>query len=90
MGGVFIGLYSIVRDAGAVLATFIGVFLIARALILDRPRLASAAAAAGAIVAGAYAVRFPVEQWNRERIGNAVVCTSSAPVASGARSVAAA
>jgi len=78
LGGVLIGLYSLVRDAGAVFATFTAIFLLGRALIMDRSRFASAAVAAALLVAGTFAVRFPVERWNQRRIGNAVVCTSSA------------
>jgi hypothetical protein len=78
LSGVLIGLYSLVRDAGAVLATFTAMFLVGRALLLDRSRWRSAAVAAGLLLVGVFAVRHPVERWNHRRIGSAVVCTSSA------------
>lgn len=78
LGGLLIGLDSLIRDSAVVFATFTAIFLVVRALLADRRRFASAAMAGGLLLGGAMAVRLPVELWNRHRIGNAVVCTSSA------------
>lgn len=76
-GGVLIGFCSLVRDSAAVFATFAGIFLLSRAIISDRSRMAAAAAAAVLLIVGCMAVRLPIEHWNRSRIGTPVVCTSS-------------
>jgi hypothetical protein len=73
-----IGLFSLIRDAGVVLATFTAIFVFGRALLMDRPRLTGAAVAGGLLIACTLAVRFPVECWNKHRIGAKVVSTSSA------------
>ncbi len=76
-GGVLIGLCSLVRDSGAVLAAFAGIFLLGRAIVADRSKMAAATGAAALLIVGCAAVRLPVERWNRLRIGRAAVCTSS-------------
>ena len=67
--GVLLGLNSLVRDSAAVMATFVALFLIGRALVLDRRRLALAICAAAMVLAGDEITRLPVKLWNRDRVG---------------------
>jgi hypothetical protein len=77
MAGLLIGLYSLTRDPGRVLAWFLALFVIGRAAALDRRRLATAAAAGLLLVAGTYLVRYPVQIWNKARSGRSTICQAS-------------
>ena len=77
LAGILIGLNSLVRDAAEVLATFVVVFMVGRALVFDRRRLALAACGAAVLLASANSVRLPVKHWNQRRIGNSVVSTGT-------------
>ena len=76
LAGLLIGLNSLVRDSCEVLGTFTAVFLIVRALLVDRRRLVLAACSAGVLLACVTAVRYPVKLWNYRRIGVRVVSVS--------------
>ncbi len=74
---VLIGLQSLVRDSATALGSFLACFLIGRSLLLDRGRLLLAVSTAGIVLVGVYLVRQPVKTWNKRRVGNSIVCTSS-------------
>jgi hypothetical protein len=75
LAGFFIGLNSLVRDSAEVLATFVVVFMVGRAVLFDRRRLALAACAALILFESVNVVRYPVKHWNKHRIGVRVVST---------------
>ena len=76
--GLLIGLHSLVRDSGSAFALFVAAFLVGRAMLVDRQRLALAGAAALVMMTATQAVRFPVERWNQARIGQPIVSSSGA------------
>ncbi len=76
--GLLIGLHSLVRDSGNVFALFVAAFLVGRAMLVDRRRMALAGAAALVMMTATQAVRFPVERWNQARIGHPIVSSSGA------------
>jgi hypothetical protein len=77
LSGVFLGWYSLTRDPGRVFTWFVGTFIVARALVVDRGRLLPAMVAAMLLVAGTYAVRYPVQLWNKARSGRSTICGTS-------------
>ena len=61
-GGVDRALWApLVRDSGAVLAAFAGIFLLGRAIVADRSKIRAATGAAAPLIVGCAAVRLPVE-----------------------------
>jgi hypothetical protein len=72
-----IGMNSLVRDSGEVVGKFVVVFLIARSLVVDRRRLVLAVCASAGLLAGVIIARYPVQKWNKARIGNRVVSSSN-------------
>jgi hypothetical protein len=76
--GLLIGLHSLIRDSGNIFALFVAAFLLGRAAIADRKRTAFAGVAGLFVMAGAAAMRFPVERWNQGRIGQPIVSSSGA------------
>jgi hypothetical protein len=60
-----------------VFAWFVATFIVARALLIDRRRLLLGMAAAMLLVAGTYAVRYPVQRWNKARCGRSTICATS-------------
>jgi len=77
LAGVLIGIESLVRDSSEVFALFVAVFLVARALLLDRRQLVLVLSAAVLLVGATALVRRPVRGWNVRRIGVRVVSTST-------------
>ena len=75
--GVLIGCTSLTRDCVRVFAWFIAVFVIARAVAFDRRRLKAALVVSAVLLAGEYAIRYPVQAWNRHRSGRSTICQSS-------------
>ena len=77
LAGALIGCTSLTRDCVRVFAWFIAAFMIAKALAFDRRRLKAAVAVAITLLAGEYAVRYPVQVWNRHRSGRSTICQTS-------------
>ena len=77
LSGILFGWYSLTRDPGRVFAWFVAAFIMARALLIDRRRLLPGMAAAMLLVAGTYAVRYPVQRWNKARCGRSTICDTS-------------
>ncbi len=75
--GLLVGMASLCRDCLKVFAVFTATSLVARAALTDRRRLAATAGVAALLIAGVYAVRYPVQFWNRERTGRSVICLTS-------------
>jgi hypothetical protein len=77
IAGLWIGLASLVRDSLSTFACFIAVFLLIATRLRNLRQIGIAIASGLVIVAVTEAVRYPVKQWNQNRIHNAVVSMSS-------------
>ena len=64
LAGVLIGCSSLTRDCIRVFAWFVAAFVIARAVAIDRRRMKAAMIVAVVLLAGQYAIRYPVQMWN--------------------------
>ncbi len=77
LAGVLIGCSSLTRDCIRVFAWFVAAFVIARAVAVDRRRMKAAMTVAVVLLAGQYAIRYPVQMWNSHRAGRSTICQSS-------------
>lgn len=75
--GVLIGLSSLVRDSSAQFAYFFAVVFGCSAFYRKRAKWVSALLGAVLLVLCTLAVRWPIEKWNKKRIGSSVVSTSA-------------
>ncbi|HEX4000571.1 MAG TPA: hypothetical protein VHX65_18625 [Pirellulales bacterium] len=75
--GILIGGSSLARDCIRVFAWFVAIFVVSRAAVGDRRRIKAALAVAVLLVAGEYAVRYPVQLWNKHRAGRSTICQTS-------------
>lgn len=77
IAGVLIGCASLSRDCERVIGPFVAVFLVSRAVVFDRRRLAAAIAIAIVVLTGEHAMRLPVQIWNKLRGGRSTICIAS-------------
>lgn len=76
IAGLCFGLSSLVRDSSAQFANFVAVAIVLLVLSRDRKRWIQAITGATLLALFTHGIRYPVQQWNKRRIGYAVVSTS--------------